>query len=323
RQRRHGLQRVAADEVVPRVGLVELLAAGAGWRRLVLADQLFEAPPDYGCRLRHQELADQPAGVRQAVRKAAGRGVQQQPRRLNRVAGHHHRLGPLLAVVDAPLGVRLVVADADRSALAVDRDLVGHALRPDLGAVLDRIGNMADQDAALGADLAAEQAEAAHDAVRALAERPGRNGDRASGDDRDPELDTTLDQFLPSGAGLERGVGVAVRLAPRIIGRAGDGVLLIHLDVVRLQVVVADRPVHGDAIQRSHPEVRGMEAGAERGVVNGAAADPAAGVVGTQLQGLAAAGDPQVVPVQPAGAGLVRHHVRLAVVPRPRFQGDD
>ncbi len=64
-----------------------MLGDGEAGRPLVPAHLLVHPPPDRLVGLRHQVLADQPGAVGEAVGIRAGRGVEQQPRRLDRIAG--------------------------------------------------------------------------------------------------------------------------------------------------------------------------------------------------------------------------------------------
>ena len=135
-----------------------------------------------------------------------------------------------------------------------------------------------------------------------------------------PELRTPLDQHQPGRPCLQRPVGIPVRLAPGVAARPRDRVLALHLLVIRLELLVVDRPVGRHPVERPDPEVRRVEARAERRVVYGAPAHASPRVVRAQLQRLAPARDPQVVPVQSRRARLVRNHVRLRVVPVPRLE---
>ena len=109
--------------------------------------------------------ADLVVVVGEPVGKPAAGGVQQQPWCLDRVAGDSDRLGALevlLAVVE--------VGDAGAASGLVGLDPGDHAVGAYLDAVLERVGEVGDERGCLGVDLAALQAEAAVDAVRAVAE---------------------------------------------------------------------------------------------------------------------------------------------------------
>jgi hypothetical protein len=97
-----------------------------------------------------------------------------------------------------------------------------------------------------------------------------------------------------------RTIGMAVRLAPGIVSRAGDRHLPLKQFVVRLDVCVIDGPVDTDAILRVDLEVGGMEAGHKRSPVNGASADALAAIVRAQRKRILATCNAQVVPVEVA-----------------------
>ena len=103
----------------------------------------------------------------------------------------------------------------------------------DFGAAVEGIGNVRDEGAGLRADLAALDAEAAVDAVRAVAVGAGEDGDRATDGDRDVERCAALDESVADAAHRVRTIGVAVRMAPGIVGRPGNRHLQFELLVVR------------------------------------------------------------------------------------------
>ena len=128
----------------------------------------------------------------------------------------------------------------------VDLDADGVAVGAHLDAVGERVGQVGDQRRRLGVDLAALQAEAAVDAVRAVAEY-------AVGDRHRP--DAHLDAGLArAGAGAigaaghrVRRVRVAVWVAPRPV-LAGDRQLGLDALVVGPELAVGDRPVGADPV---------------------------------------------------------------------------
>jgi hypothetical protein len=139
-----------------------------------------------GCALHHQVAADLVEVVAQSFRETSGGGVEQQPRRLDGVAGdrdHPGFLEPGHAVAD-------VVHAGGAAGALVDLDAGGHAVGADLGAVRERVGDVGDQRRRLGVDLAALQAEPAVDAVRPVAEpaHPAHEGDQQRGKQRRAHL---------------------------------------------------------------------------------------------------------------------------------------
>ena len=253
------------------------------------------------------------------MREALARGVQQQPRRLDRVAADGDRGCTLEAL--AP-GLDLDVGDAgDAAARLVELDPDGHRVGADLDAVLDRVGDVGDERAGLGVHLAALQAEAAVDAVRPVAEDAVCDRDRP-----DAHLDPVRARARPGALGgtpdRVRRVRVAVRIAPRPV-LAGDRQLALDPLVVRLQVPVGDRPVGADAVARARLEVGGMEARRVAGVVDHRAADPVPGVVLAQLDRVVAADDALVRPVEVVRAFLVGDPVLVGVPEGAALEHDD
>ena len=116
--------------------------------------------------------------------------------------------------------------------------------------------------------------------------------------------------------------GITVRVAPRpVIAR--DRQLELEALVVRLEVLIAQRPILGDPVARAHLEVGGMKAGAVARVVDHRAPDAVAAVVLSQLDRIRAPGDPVVVPVQPMRAGLVGDPVLIRIPEWSRLQHHD
>ena len=119
RQRPDRLDREPAREPARAVGLVELLGGDLRRRRLVHPHLVGEAAGHLRRALDHHAAPDLVVVVGQAVREAAAGRVQQQPRRLDRVARDRDRVGALEA-----LGAVVQVADAgDAAARLVDLDL--------------------------------------------------------------------------------------------------------------------------------------------------------------------------------------------------------
>ena len=275
RLRADGLDREAASEPAALVGLVELLGGDLGGRGLVHPHRVREAAGDLRRPLDHDVAPDLIGVVAEAVREAGAGRIEHQPRGLDRVAGDRDGGGALEALLARP-----VIGDAGASiALGLDPDDVG--VGADLDPVLDRVGQVGDQRGRLRVDLAALQAEAPVDAVRAVAEGAVGDPDRA-----DPHLDPGR---MGPGAGTigsprDRmgAVGIAVRIAPGPV-LPGDRQLPLHPLVMRLQLPVGDRPVGADAVPRPDLEVGGMEARRVAGVMDHRAADPVAAVVLAQL----------------------------------------
>ena len=198
--------------------------------------------------------------VGQAIGKATARRMQQQARRLDRVAGDCHAVGALEA-----LALAFEIGHAGAPPRLVDLDPRSHATGTDLRAVLERVGNMRDQGRGLGAHLAALQAEPAVDAVGAVPE--GAVGDSHR---PDPHLDAQAARSLPP---LERarpdrmrGVRVAVRVSPGPV-LAGNRELALEALVVGSQLPVGNGPVGAHAVEAFNLEVGGVEAGRVAGVV--------------------------------------------------------
>ena len=191
------------------------------------------------------------------------------------------------------------------------------------GAGLDGVRDVGDEGAGFGTDFAALDAEAAVDAVRAVAAGAGENGDGPADGDRDAECGAALDEGVADAAHGVGTVGVAVRIAPGVISRAGDRHLELQLLVIRLDVFVGDGPVGAHAVPGVDLEVGGMEARREGGPVNGASADAFAAVVGAERERIGAAGNARVVPVELVRALFVADPVPLGIPERARLQTDN
>ena len=112
-----------------------------------------------------------------------------------------------------------------------------------------------------------------------------------------------------------------MRVAPRPVV-AGDRQLELEPLVVRLEVLVGDRPVLPHPVARADLEVGRMEAGAVARVVDHRAADAVTAVVLAELDRVGSADDPLLVPVQPVRAGLVGHPVLVRVPERAGLEHD-
>ena len=115
RQRRDALDREAALVVLGGIRLVERLGRHLGRGRLVRPDLLRVPAGGLGRALHHDVAADEVVVVAEAVGKLAAGRVQQQPRRLDRVAGDGDDASAL-AVLDAVVEV----GDAGGAPMPVD-----------------------------------------------------------------------------------------------------------------------------------------------------------------------------------------------------------
>ena len=151
RERADRLDREAAGEATRLVGLVEVLRGNLRRRALVHAQELREARRDLRSALHHHVAPHLVGVVAEPVSKASGGRVEQQARRLDRIAGDADGSRPL-----EPLASIVHVADAAHaSARLVELDLNGHRVGTDLGSVLESIGNVGDKRARLRVHLAA------------------------------------------------------------------------------------------------------------------------------------------------------------------------
>ena len=99
-------------------------------------------------------------------------------------------------------------------------------------------------------------------------------GDRGVGRPPMPaELVHRLGEVRAAFAECQRRHRRLLRRIGRIAGQAGHAGHAVVLCEERLQRRVVDRPVIGDAVERSHAEIRRMQARIVRGVDDGAAAD--------------------------------------------------
>ncbi len=316
RQRRHGLDRPAPLVRLAGIGLVELLGRHLRRRRLVHPDLVVEPAGGLRSALHHQVAPDLVGVVAQPVRIASGGRQQQQPRRLDRVAGDGDGTGALAVL--APV---VEVGDAGGpTGGVVDEDAADHAVGTDLGTVREGVGDVGDQRAGLGVDLAPLQAEAAVDAVRPVAEAAVGDRDRA-----DPGLDAGRLRAAQEDVAVATDrvgvVRVRVRVAPRPV-LAGDRQLLLDRLVERLQLAVGQWPVGPYPVRTEGMEVGRVEARRVAGVVHHRPADAASGVVRAQRDGVAAADLARFGPVQRVRPALVGDPVPVRVPERPGVQAD-
>ena len=186
--------------------------------------------------------------------------------------------------------------------------------------MLDRVGYVGHERRRLRVDLAPLQAEPAIDAMRPVAKRAVGDPNRAHAH-LDPELARGAPGHVGAAGDRVRGVRIAVRISPRPV-LAGHRQLELEPLVVRLEILVGDRPVRPHAVARVHLEVGRMEARAVAGVVDHRAADAVTAVVLAELDRIRSADDPVLGPVQPVRARLVRHPVLVRIPERPGLEHD-
>ncbi len=222
-----------------------------------------------------------------------------------------------LAVLDA---VAQVADAAHPTGGVVDQHPGDMAVCPHLGAVGQRVGDVGDQRARLGVDLATLQAEPAVDAMRPVAEPAVGDRDRPDAG-LDPRRPRAAQEHVAVAADRVGVVGVGVRLAPRPV-LAGDGQLGLDRPVVGAQVGVADRPIGPDPVKRGGVEVARVQPGGIAGVVHHRPADAASAVVRAQRHRVGAADLPRLGPVQGVAAALVTDPVGVRVPERAGIQAD-
>src|SRR5438045_5310358 len=105
----------------------------------------------------------------------------------------------------------------------------------------NRVGHVADQGTLLGPHFTALNTEAAIDAVRTVRVRTGGDGYRATRADTDTEFGTSFNQHIAYAAHRVRPIGVAVWVAPGIIGGSGDGNFFLkpYYDLLEKEIPVA------------------------------------------------------------------------------------
>ena len=108
----------AAVVAALRIRIVEVVQDARDLHALVFVQLVLEDAERPAAVVEHQVLADEPARIRQTVRKARVRGHQQQPRRLGAVGAHDDRTGALKTF--APIAIE--VRHAGRAALVVGFD---------------------------------------------------------------------------------------------------------------------------------------------------------------------------------------------------------
>jgi len=193
------------------------------------------------------------------------------------------------------------------------------AARPHLGAVRERVGDVSDQRACLRVDLASLLAEAPVDAVRTVAEAAVGDRNRP-----DPHIDAEgvrpADEHVAVAPHRVGVLGVAVRVPPRPV-LAGDRQLLLDVLVVRLEVLVADRPVGPHPVGARRPEVGRVQPRDVAGVVDHRPPDAPTAVVRPERYRVGTADLPRLVPEQGVRATLVADPVRVRVPKRSGVEG--
>src|SRR5579883_58551 len=249
-QRSYGLDGEAANKVILRIGFVELLGERVGRRRFIHAHQFLEAPQYDIADLDHQVLTKGAAGIGQPVLKARTRRVQEQARRLNGVATDQHNFRAQLLL----FALRVKVGHASHPAIFTHIDARDHAIGAKLGSMAQCVRHMADQCALLGPDLAALDTEATIDTVLAVAVRTLQDGDRAASHYRNAKFRAAAHQHVSDASQWMRPIGIAVRIAPGIVGWPGNGDLFFKQLVVGLEILVGDGPVSAHTVLRKHTE---------------------------------------------------------------------
>ena len=260
------------------------------------------------------------------MRKARRLRVEQQARGFAGARGHHD--DPPANVILAAGGL-VDVGHAGRQAVVAHRDLARH-----------RVG---DNGQALGGERRRQQhrrrrevrvRRAAASALAAVV--TGRPIVQRLRQDREPDrnapdvqaLRGLLDQQLVA-ARLRRRLEDAVRIVGQPFIRSEQADVAIDAVVVRLEVVVADRPVVAEAVEALAPEVVRPEAQRDAAPVIGAAAEHARAEPVEAIAGRGGVGLAFERPAAPAGVELAelalgnrqasprrlirpRHHLRIA-----------
>src|SRR5260370_10362083 len=155
-------ERVTAHDAAGAVRLIELLAPDAIPRAAIAIEHFFEIAGDPRIGMEHEVLANQAAGVGKAAGEPRGRGIQQNARRADGVAGENDDFSRL-EMLDP---IRIVVDHARRHAVFVGSNLAHSAARAQLDTGADRGGPGRDVGARLGTLRATGGAMAEVDARR-------------------------------------------------------------------------------------------------------------------------------------------------------------
>ncbi len=196
-----------------------------------------------GALVEHQMLADHAARIGKPVRETIAGGIEQQSRGLRAIRRQHH--GSRRLKVRAFLAVEVVHAGGAPLRIGI------HVVDEAIGANLTQPGglcfrNHGVQRGGLGARLAAvAHAEAAMYALRAAAIRLRRDCHRRRKRMQSELAGSALEQHA---GGFDRqrrhGIGLAARrIEGARVGEARHAHFPLHLGVVRLEFLIADRPI--------------------------------------------------------------------------------
>src|SRR5215472_3820550 len=221
-------------------------------------------------------------------------GVQQQPRRLDRISAYENNSRTLKVL----LALRVKIHNTVRAPVFAHGHSRDHATIANLRAILQRVRHMRYQCGGLRSHLAPLDAEATIDAVRPITMRGRENRYRPTGTHWNPQLCAARNQRVANAAHRMRCVRMSMRFSPRIPRRPGNRNLLLEQLVVRLDLRVSNRPVRPDTIARVDLEVRRMKAWHECSPVHRPAADSLAAVVRPQRERMLASRDSQIIPVE-------------------------
>ena len=193
----------------------------------------------------------------------------------------------------------------------------------DLGAMLDRVGNVRYQRALFGADFASLNAKTPIDAMWSVTVRTREDRYRAADAYSDAQLGAAFDQNVSASAHGMRPIGVPMRITPGKIGRSGHRNFLFEQFVIRLYFFIRNWPVHSDAIFRVNAEIRRVQTRSEARPMNRTAADPSPAVVCAEGERIFTACYAQLVPIELIRASFVAHPISLGIPKWPCFESDD
>ncbi len=194
---------IAAKEVLAVVLVVPVLGDRERGRALVGADLPLHQAPDRLVRLDHQVLADEAGGIGEPIGKPGAGRIEEEARRLDRVAGDDD----ILRALEPPASLA-AVAHARRPAACVVLDPPDHGKVADFGAGLQRSRQPGDEHALLGVGRAADHAHAAIDARVSMAARRGKSRERRRRPGECPAL-----RRLPPARGRRRSVHAPVGIS--------------------------------------------------------------------------------------------------------------